>query len=375
MKIRFYQPKTVKAYRNALRQFLRWYRGRPHQVTREDVRCYLEFMVDGGAGSSWVGVNLSAIRTAFDKMCGRDVTLGLESPRRPKRLPVVLSTKEVMRLLGAAIMLRDKLLLGLLYATGVRVSEVVRLRWRDIDFDRRCINVWQGKGRKDRLVLLPLSFETLLKSLSANAEADDFLFPSSQPRRHLSPRTVGRVMQRTLEIAKITKRATPHSLRHSFASHSLTNGMDIRFIQKLLGHMHLETTTIYTRVALPNHRSMQSPLDVMEGKKPVPIRAKSKPAVGRLQIHMRPAPDSTEPKAQVTLAVQTETRSIYFTGIVVRQQRPGWHTLELPALEDWNEPASWLTPPQRERFVSPEFYKMLEGEISRRFTALLQRRE
>lgn len=104
----------------------------PHPVnliTRENVRCYLELLVDGGAGSSWVGVHLSAIRTAFDKMCGRTVTLGLKTPRRPKRLPVVLSVNEVMRVLQAAPSLRDKLLLGLMFAIGSRVSETVRLRW------------------------------------------------------------------------------------------------------------------------------------------------------------------------------------------------------------------------------------------------------
>jgi len=111
--------------------------------------------VDGGASSSWVSIHLSALRTVFDKMCGLNCTLGLMTPRRPKRLPVVLSTDEVSRLLQAAPSLRDKLLLGLMYATGLRVSEVVRLRWHDIDFDRRAIRVWQGKGRKDRDVMLP----------------------------------------------------------------------------------------------------------------------------------------------------------------------------------------------------------------------------
>ena len=137
LRIRFYQPKTVKAYRNALAALLRWFGGPPHGISRESVREYLETLVDGGGSSSWVGINLSAIRTAFDKMCGREVTLGLETPRRPKRLPVVLSPQEIQRLLQAAPSLRDKLLLGLMYATGVRVSEVCRLRWRDFDFDRR----------------------------------------------------------------------------------------------------------------------------------------------------------------------------------------------------------------------------------------------
>lgn len=378
MKIRYYQPKTIKSYGNALRQFFRWFGRRPHELTREDVRNYLEFMVDGGADSSWTGVHLSAIRTAFDKMCGRDVTLGLLTPRRAKRLPVVLGTKEILRLLTAAICLRDKLLLGLLYATGMRVSEVARLRWRDVDFQRRAINVWQGKGRKDRLVLLPRCYEHLLQTLAENTKPDDYLFPGQRPGRHISPRTIRRIMQRTLKIAGIRKAATPHSLRHSYATHSVESGMDIRFISRLLGHVRLETTKIYTKLATPKRENMQSPLDVLTGEsgnhQPGATTASTKalPSVGRMQIHMRLAPDSTpqQPNAQVTLQITTDTRPIYLTGIVVHEPRPGWQTLEVPPLEEWEEALRWLTPAQKTRIEMPEFYQMLEGYIRPRFLAL-----
>jgi site-specific recombinase XerD len=379
MKIRYYQPKTIKSYRNALRQFLRWFGRMPHEVTREDVRNYLEFMVDGGADSSWTGVHLSAIRTAFDKMCGADVTLGLLTPRRAKRLPVVLSTDEVVRLLAAAIRLRDKLLLGLLYATGMRVSEVARLRWRDVDFQRWAINVWEGKGRKDRLVLLPRCYESLLRALAENARPDDYLFPGQRPGRHIAPRTIGRIMKRTVQIAGICKAATPHSLRHSFATHSVENGMNLRFVQGFLGHVRLETTKLYTKLVTPKRENAQSPLDVLTGNADRTERAgegvsptKTLPPVGRMQIHMRLAPDSLpgRPKAQVTLEIKTDTRPIYLTGIIVREARPGWQTLEVPPLEQWEEPSRWLTPAQRQRIEMPEFYRMLEGHVGERFLAL-----
>ena len=149
-KIRCYRQSTIKSYRNTIRRFLRWFGAPPHRVTREDVRNYLEMLVDGGADSSQISTNLSAIRNAFDKMCGGSVTLGLVSPRRAKKLPVVLSRPEVIRLLEAAVSLRDKLALGLMYATGVRVSEVVRLRWRDFDFDRLKVNVWEATEHGQR---------------------------------------------------------------------------------------------------------------------------------------------------------------------------------------------------------------------------------
>ena len=263
LKIRFYKQPTIRSYRTILGNFLRWFGNRPHLITREDVRCYLEVLVDGGAGSSWVSVHISAIRTAFDKMCGRSVTLGLQTPRKAKRLPVVLSPQEVTRLLEAAPSLRDKLLLGLMYATGMRVSEVVKVRYRDLDFHRRIINVWQGKGRTDRQVMLPMSFEPVLKGLASAYDADEYLFPGERAGRHLSPRTVRRVMARAVQIADIRKAGHPHSLRHSCATHLFENNTDVRRIPKLLGPAKLETTTIYTKVATKSNEAVQSPLDVL----------------------------------------------------------------------------------------------------------------
>ena len=119
-----------------------------------------------------------------------------------------------------------------MYATGMRVSEVTRVRYRDLDFDRRMIWVWQGKGRSDRVVLLPKSFEPLLRGQASASNPDDYLFPASaDPGRHVSPRTVQRVVARAAAIARIGKHVTPHSMRHTYAVHTLENGTDIRFIQ------------------------------------------------------------------------------------------------------------------------------------------------
>jgi site-specific recombinase XerD len=285
LKIRCYQQKTIKAYRNAVGKFLRWFGALPHQVTREDVRNYLETLVDGGADSSWISTNLSAIRTTFDKLCGASVTLGLASPRRRKKLPVVLSRHEMIRLLEAAVSLRDKLAMGLMYATGVRVSEVVRLRWRDFDFDRLTVNVWKATEhgqralperravgsqiqRTDRVVMLPETFRPLLQQLSRQFAPEDFVFPGEKPGRYLSPQTVRRAMARAVRLAGIAKKAAPHSLRHGFACHLLEDGTDIRFSQQFLGHVRLETTTIYTKVAQPR-APQRSPLDALTGAGPL----------------------------------------------------------------------------------------------------------
>jgi site-specific recombinase XerD len=266
MRIRFYQPKSVKAYRNALRRFLEWFEGAPGAVTREDVSEYLEHLVDEGLGSAALGVELAAIRTAFDKMAGLAVTFAMRSPRRPRRLPNVLASDEVVRLLEAAPSLRDKLLLGLMYATGLRVSEVVRLHSRDLDLARRVIVVREGKGRKDRQVMLPQFLESLIQRRLLKGEG--FLFPGVEQDRHLSPRAAQRVMERVVPLAGVTKHATCHTLRHSFATHLLEGGTDVRFIQRLLGHVKIETTTIYTHVAVLSEKRIESPLDALMRNRP-----------------------------------------------------------------------------------------------------------
>lgn len=369
MKIRFYSQKSIKAYRCGLTGLLRWFGHPPHRLTREDVRCYLEFLVDAGASSSQVGNHLSAIRTAFDKMCGCTVTLGLESPRRPKRLPVVLSQEEIMRLLEATPSLRDKLLLGLMYATGARVSEAVRLRWRDFDFDRRVVSIWQGKGRVDRQVMLPMSFEPLLRQLSKAFQAGDFVFPGQRPGRHLSPRSAARAMERALKIAGIKKVCGCHSLRHAFATHLFEHGTDIRYIQKLLGHAKLETTTIYTKVAVIRQQQIQSPLDVLNGRaRPTSTPPARKP-VGRMQIDVRLRPG--EPAtADAEALIFSEDRYVHLDGIVVREPRPGWVTLQVPPLETWENRLRWLLPEQRERVETPEFFQLVQEHVTRRYLAL-----
>lgn len=262
LKIRNYERSTIKAYMTSLRRFLTWFGLKPHQVTVEDVRCYLELLADGGAGPSTLAMNITAVRTSFDKFCGRDVTLGLATPRKKKRLPVVPSRVEVVSLLEAAKSTSDKLLLGLMYASGLRVSEVVRLIWSDIEFDRNLIRVRQGKGKKDRLVLLPEIFRPALLRMAGLHKPTVFLFPSPEnEKRHLSPRTVERVLESCRKNTQIAKKLTPHSLRHGFATHLLENGVDIRFIQRMLGHVNLETTTIYTRVAKVGESGIRSPID------------------------------------------------------------------------------------------------------------------
>jgi len=287
-----------------------------------------------------------------------------------------------------------------MYATGMRVSEVARLRFRDLDFDRSLINIWQGKGRTDRQAMLPRTFEELLKSQAKLHSGDDYLFPTEissrgqrnvqpqfQSQSHLSPRTISRVMARAMSIASIDKRATPHSLRHSFATHAFESGSDIRRIQKVLGHVHIETTTIYVKVAQPiKGHQVPSPLDNLNSKDAKPSApqsfdlsrsAKGSPQAGNLAIHLKEDNTSEQaiPQVKVTLEICNGDRPVFFTGIIAKQVRADWITLEIPPLDAWRKEMSWLTPPQRTRFQQAEFFAMLQREIPKRIQLLRSKKQ
>lgn len=394
MRIRFYRSNSISSYQSALKGFLRWYSGSLSQVTKEDVREYLDLLVTGGASASQVSVTLSAIRTAFDKFCQTRCTVGLVTPRKPTKLPVVLSKNEVQQLISAAASFRDKLLLSILYATGLRVSEAARLKWQDLDFDRNQIRIVGGKGGKDRTVMLSDQLRPLLRHIWKFTRGQGYLFPSeglsrSQSKlsqRHLSPRTIERAVAKAVRICGLQKKATPHSFRHSFATHLIESGTDIRFIQKLLGHSNLETTTIYTKVATAVTTAVASPLESLNG--PNNSQVSSSPStnakfadtslvncdslgtsssVGKLRIQVCPQSDSSGYN-EVLIGIRQGNGYVMFLGAKVSQPRLGWMNLEIPPTEAWLHPLSQLSAAQRSRLEDASFYELLRQQVARRLS-------
>ena len=201
---------------------------------------------------------------------------------------------------------------------------------------------------------------------------DDYLFPADKPGKHLSARAVARAMQRAVLVAGIGKRVSTMNLRHSFAVHLIDSGTDIRYVQALLGHVKLETTTIYSKVAYRHDgQEVASPLDALCGKVPLPSTKDSPEPVGRVQIRLKPRPDRLT--ADVTLTILGGPRAVRLAGIVAREARPGWIVLDVPPLEAWAEPFRWLTPQQRSRIEAPAFFTMLKDEVTRRFPAVERR--
>ncbi|MDP2345817.1 MAG: tyrosine-type recombinase/integrase [Deltaproteobacteria bacterium] len=381
MKIRFYQAPSRKSYRIVLRGFLDWLGRPPHTAQREDVRDWLELLVDGGASASWVSVHLSALRTIFDKMCSRRLTLGLVTPRRTHKLPTVLSQEAVQRLLVAAPSLKEKLFLSLLYATGMRVSEGVRVRFGDVDVGRRQLRVVQGKGRRDRVVTLPESLTPLLERMGRCSRPTDYLFGSLEtPERHVTSRSAQRWMARAAALAHLPTTTTCHSLRHSYATHLLEHGVDIRFIQRLLGHLRLETTTLYTRLAVPREGAVRSPLDLLHDSRDAAARGLMLPAgappttpTGRMRIAVALRP-SGGADVLIELTDSSGGPTVRLDGIVVDESRPGFYSLHLPPLEDWAPALSYVDDKLRARVDDVGFYERLRDAVVGRFVEVRGRR-
>lgn len=262
MRLRRYSPRTRKVYVGQARRFLEAV-GRPAaELTARDVRGYMLRLGDAGVSSSYHRQTLSALNFLFTRVLGnpepiRDVPV----PKRDRTLPSVLSRQEVARILAATRNPKHHLALSLVYAAGLRVGEVVRLRVGDVELDRRMLHVRGGKGRKDRYTVIGDHVARVLESYPLPRDPGAFVFPGQRPGRHLTARAIQKVFRASCERAGITRRATVHTLRHSFATHLLENGTGLRHIQELLGHTSPKTTEVYTHVSTRDLGRIRSPLD------------------------------------------------------------------------------------------------------------------
>ena len=263
MKLRRYSPKTRKSYRNHLLRFRRYFGKDPQSVSEEEIRKYLLYLIDQKQVSySSHNQTVSAIKFLYNKVLRTPKMVEkIPRPRREQKLPAVLSRDEVLRIFAAIQHLKHRALLMLAYSAGLRVSEVVRLQIEDIDSGRGLIRVRQAKSRKDRYVpLSQVALETLRLYWQAH-RPEKWLFPGAREGRHLSTRAVQKALARAREKANIRKTFSTHALRHSFATHLLEDGTDLRYVQEFLGHKKPETTMIYTHVTRKDAQRIRSPLD------------------------------------------------------------------------------------------------------------------
>jgi site-specific recombinase XerD len=215
------------------------------------VRSFVCSLTDRRASWSWISSNISALRTMFDKFGGLSVTTGLLTPKRPQRLPYVLSRNEAESLIASASSLRDQLLLGLMYRCGLKVGEVCALRWDDIYLDKNVIRVQYARGTKVRTVPIPGQHRELLKIGHEQCPGTDYIFRGKRVGEHLSPRMAQIILGKALSRTEIYKPVTCMTLRHSFAVAALGDGMHIRQLQQTLGHASVETTLLYEHCTPP----------------------------------------------------------------------------------------------------------------------------
>jgi integrase/recombinase XerD len=268
MAMRGLRSATQRDYIRFVCSFAAFLKRPPDKATAEDIRRFQVHQHESGVQAPTINCSVSALRFFFTVTLDRpDLSRRLVLTRSPRKLPDVLSVEEVGRLLEAAPGIKYKAILGTAYGAGLRVSEVANLKVDDVDSTRMLIRVEQGKGRKDRNAMLSPQLLALLRLWWKEGRRrgvmlpHGWLFPGRSATDPVSTRQINRAVHETAEAAGIRKRVSPHTLRHSFATHLLEDGVDIRVIQAMLGHSRLDTTALYTKVATRTVRAVISPLD------------------------------------------------------------------------------------------------------------------
>ena len=257
-----YSPKTREAYNIYVKDFLLLAKKKPEDVERADVITYLaELKEKRNAANNTMSLALAALRYLFGHIVHKDVFGDIKNPKKGNKLPTVLNIDEVRSLIKATPFGRDRLIVEFLYSSGVRVSESVSMKVNDLNLKERIAQVRGGKGNKDRIIILSHNWISDLKRyLKRKKIQSEFVF-SKKNGKQISTDTVQRIIREAAQKAGIPKKITPHSLRHSFATHLLDSGENIRKIQELLGHSNLNTTQIYTKVSVEGLKKVESPLD------------------------------------------------------------------------------------------------------------------
>ena len=278
LELRNLRENTKRAYVRAVTEFAQFFGKSPELLGREHIREYLLYLMrEKKASESTYRQVLSAIRFLYRTTLGKDwVVAGIPHTKSDKKLPVVMSMDEVERVFNAITSLKHRAILMTAYAGGLRVSDVVSLMVSDIDSGRMMIRIDGGKGRRDRYVPLAKHLLVILREYWKAARPKTYLFPGRKEGRHIATNTVYLACKRATRDAGLKKKISTHTFRHSFATHLLEHGVDLRTIQILLGHRNLNTTAIYTHVSRKQIESTPSPLDLLQERKQK--KAKAAPA-------------------------------------------------------------------------------------------------
>jgi len=259
MKVRGFSRKTIKCYLHINSRFLDFIKKSSKDVNKSDIESYLVHLYDRSLSSATRHLCCAALKFYYEEVMKR--RFGLKFPKKSSKLPIVLEKEEILRMIDATANLKHKLLLMLMYGSGLRVGESIKARIEDFDVNRKVFTVKSGKGAKDRYVNLSDRFIQNFIIFTKN-KSSGFLFESAYNAGHpITSRTASKIVEHSLRKANISKKAHCHTLRTSYATHLIENGTDISYIQKLLGHSDIRTTQLYIRLSNESIRNVKSPLD------------------------------------------------------------------------------------------------------------------
>jgi integrase/recombinase XerD len=265
LRLKNFSPKTIKVYVHAVSKFAKHFGRSPDQLSQEDIRAYLVHLMERGLARSTGVLVRNALRHLYTDTLGRpDCLEKLPRPKREQRLPVVLSREEVQRLFAMVTNLKQKALFMVAYDAGLRLSEIINLRIEDLDSERMVMRIRQGKGKKDRYARLTAGLLDLLRKYWKAYRPKTLLFPGATPDKPYDLATPGQLLKKACRKAGITKRVSMHTLRHTFATHLLEAGTNLRVIQQMLGHERIQTTCVYTHISLEELREAPSMMNLLE---------------------------------------------------------------------------------------------------------------
>jgi len=255
-------PKTSKTYLHCIHRFLNWSKKDLQYISKKDVRLFLENLSEKDRAGSTMNVYHMALRFLFTQVLEKRMWVDIKYSKTPKRLPEVLNKEEIRKLIDVIKNPNHQLMVCLMYSSGMRVSELTNLKIKDLELDKNYGYVRNGKGGKDRLIVLSKNLIPAIKRLIkiGNLKERDYLFKSNRGKKY-NLRSIQKIIKNASNIAKIKKKISPHTLRHSFATHLIENGYDVQNVQAMLGHKSPETTLIYTHIASPNLINTISPLE------------------------------------------------------------------------------------------------------------------
>ncbi len=259
LKLRNYSRRTIKSYLLCLADYFKYIKNVVKNPDTELIKKYLLEKQTKGQSSQTINLYLNAVKYFYREICKNSALIDIRFAKTASKLPIVLSRNEIEKIINSIENKKHRLLISLSYGAGFRISEAINLKVKDVNLDELTIHIEDAKGNKDRISIIAEKLKFDLRELIALQDLNNYVFPSNRGGK-LTERTAQKVFENALKKSGIKKEATFHSLRHSFATHLLENGVDVRYVQELLGHANIRTTQLYTKVTNPSLKNIKSPL-------------------------------------------------------------------------------------------------------------------